>query len=87
METGEAVIEETCKENACVEESMHNAGSLSGILDPKAPTSHKRKMAKEQWKHPVATRWHEITHSRRRHGVQRRVWRDWPKPYRVYTIA
>ena len=36
MGAGEAVIEEACKENACVEESKYNAGCLSGILDPKA---------------------------------------------------
>ena len=29
MGAGEAVIEEACKGNACVEESMHNAGCLS----------------------------------------------------------
>ena len=33
-------------------------------FDPKAPTSHKTEMANEQWKNPVATRWHKITHSR-----------------------
>ena len=64
MGAGEAVIEEACKGNACVEESMHNARFLSGTLDPKAPTSHKTEMANEQWKKPVATRWHQITHSR-----------------------
>ena len=69
MGAGEAVIEEVHKGNACVQESMHNAGYLSGILDPKAPTSHKTEMANEQWKNPVATRWHQITHSRRQRGV------------------
>ena len=72
-ETGasEAVIKEACKGNACVEESMHNMGCLSGVLDPKTPTSHKMEMADEQWKNPVATRWRQITHSRRQRGVQR----------------
>ena len=41
---GEAVIEEACKGNTCVEESKYNAGCLSGIFDPKAPTSHKWSM-------------------------------------------
>ena len=53
------VIEEMRKGNACVEESMDNAGCLLGILDPKAPTSHKTEMANKQWKNPVATRWHK----------------------------
>ena len=65
MGAGEVVIEEACKGNACVQESMHNAGCLSGILDPKAPTSYKTEMANEQWKNLVATRWCQITHSRR----------------------
>ena len=63
MGDGEAVIEGACKGNVCVEESKYNAGCLLGILDPKAPTSHKAEMANEQWKNPVATRWHKITHS------------------------
>ena len=65
MGAGKAVIEEVHKENACVEESMHNTGCLLGILDPIAPTSHKTEMANEQWKNPVATRWCQITHSKR----------------------
>ena len=64
MGAGEAVIEEVRKGNACVEESKYNTGCLSGIFDPKAPTSHKTEMANEQWKNPVATRWHKIPHSR-----------------------
>ena len=59
-----AVIEEAHKGNTCVDGSMLIAGCLSGILDPKAPTSHKTVMANEQWKNPVATRWCQITHSR-----------------------
>ena len=43
MGAGEVVLEEVCKGNNCVEESKHNAGCLSGILDPKAPTSHKKR--------------------------------------------
>ena len=64
MGAGEAVIEEVRKGNTCVEESKYNTGCLSGIFDPKAPTSHKTEMSNEQWKNPVAMRWHKITHSR-----------------------
>ena len=64
MGAGKAVIKEACEGNACVEESKHNVGCLLGILDPKAPTSHKTEMANEQWKNLVATRWRQITHSR-----------------------
>ena len=71
MGAGEAVIKEAQKGNACVEESMHNMGCLSGILDPKAPTSDKTEMANKQQMNPVATRWCQITHSGRRRGVQR----------------
>ena len=71
MGAGEAVIEEAHKGNACVEEPMHNTGCLSSILDPKVPTSGEREMANAQCKNLVATRWSQITHSRRRRGVQR----------------
>ena len=64
MGAGEVVIKEVSKGNACVEESMYNAGCLSGTFDPKAPISHKTQMADEQGKNLVATRWHEITHTR-----------------------
>ena len=71
MGAGKVVIEEVCKGNACVEESKHNAGCLSGILDPKAPTSHKTEPANKQWKNQVETRWHQIAHSRQQRGVQK----------------
>ena len=71
MGAGKAVIKEVRKGNACVEESKHNVGCLLVILDPNAPTSHKTEMANEQWKNPVATRWHQIKHSRQQRGVQR----------------
>ena len=64
MGAGEAVIKEAHKGNACVEESMHNMGCLSGILDPEAPTIQKTEMANEQWKNLVATKCLQITHSR-----------------------
>ena len=52
--------------NQCIK-----AGCLLRILDPKVPTSSEREMANAQHKNPVATRWSQITHSRRRRGVQR----------------
>ena len=43
MGASEAVIEEACKENACVEESKYNAGCLSGILIQKLLPAIKQK--------------------------------------------
>ena len=48
MGADEALIEEACKGNACVDESIHNTRCLLGIVDPKAPTSHKTEIVNKQ---------------------------------------